>query len=186
MFGDSTPVLANGQAFRNYRCIPLLRDMDNDSVKDLTLGEWYSSIRFYRNSGTNAEPLFTTFVNLVEPDPDSFRNGNPPRIALADWDGDADLDMITCDYYGWVTLRENITQTRIDAELEHRPAASAAPTVMSPAQLLAELRQSDFSFLDATGRAILNPESEIGNLKSPSGVFFLRNAAATRRVVLSR
>ena len=28
VFGDSTPVLANGQAFRSYRCIPVARDVD--------------------------------------------------------------------------------------------------------------------------------------------------------------
>ncbi|UCG42716.1 MAG: VCBS repeat-containing protein [candidate division WOR-3 bacterium] len=184
MFGDSTPVLASGQAFRNYRCIPLLRDMDNDSVKDLTLGEWYSSIRFYHNSGTNSDPLFTTFVNLVAPDPDSFRNGNPPRIALADWDGDSDLDMITCDYYGWVTLRENITVTGIGGESKQR-SASALPTVLTRAQLLAELQHDpNLSLLDATGRAIYNPKSEICNLKSPSGVYFLQKPTSTRKLVL--
>jgi hypothetical protein len=203
VFGDSTPVLANGQAFRNYRCVPLLRDMDNDSIKDLTLGEWYSSIRFYHNSGTNAEPLFTTFVNLVEPDPDSFRNGNPPRIAHADWDGDTDLDMITCDYYGWVTLRENITVTGIDGEPKRPQPARGSPTVLSRAQLLAELQGSDLSLLDASGRQILNPQSSITNLKSLSpGIYFvlvqtagspdnpspfpLPQGARVRKVVLGR
>ncbi len=160
--------------------------MDNDSIKDLTLGEWYSSIRFYHNSGTNAEPLFTTFVNLVEPDPDSFRNGNPPRIAHADWDGDTDLDMITCDYYGWVTLRENITVTGISGEPKQRPG-SALPTVLTRAQLLAELlADPSLSLFDPSGRQIPNPQSSITSLKYPSGVFFLRSATATRKVVLGQ
>lgn len=180
MFGDSTPVLANGQAFRNYRCVPVLRDMDNDSIRDLTLGEWYSSIRFYHNSGTNAEPEFTVFENLVAPDPDSFRNGNPPRIAHADWDGDGDLDMITCDYYGWVTLRENITLTGMAGEPGHRQPTSSGPTIMSRAQLLAELQESRPVLLDATGRAVSDSQS-----LSP-GVFFLRTPALTRKVVLGR
>lgn len=171
--------------------------MDNDGIRDLTLGEWYSSIRFYHNSGTNAEPLFTTFVNLVEPDPDSFRNGNPPRIAHADWDGDTDLDMITCDYYGWVTLRENITVTGIGGEPRQPQPAGVSPTVLSRAQLLAELQENtDLCLLDPTGRTVPGPRS------IPPGIYFvlrqpadspdnpspspLPQGARARRVVLGR
>ncbi|MDH5185889.1 MAG: T9SS type A sorting domain-containing protein [candidate division WOR-3 bacterium] len=109
VLNDSTPVLRNGSPFRDYRTIPVALDLDHDGKKDLILGEWYSSVRFYQNMGTNSNPVFTNFINLVPPDPDSFLNGNPPRVNFTDWDGDTDLDMITCDYYGSVFLRRNIT-----------------------------------------------------------------------------
>jgi hypothetical protein len=103
------PILCAGLPISNYRCAPVAQDLDRDGRKDLVLGEWYSSVRFYRNMGTDSTPLFQSFTNLVQPDPDSFLNGNPPRLNLVDWDGDTDLDMITCDYYGSVFFRRNIT-----------------------------------------------------------------------------
>ncbi len=114
VFNDSTPVLRNGSPFRDYRTIPVTLDLDHDGKKDLILGEWYSSVRFYQNQGTNSNPVFTSYINFVQPDPDSFLNGNPPRINFTDWDGDTDLDMITCDYYGSVFLRRNIAPVGIN------------------------------------------------------------------------
>lgn len=87
----------------------MLEDLDIDGKKDLILGEWYSSVRFYTNVGTNNDPVFENFIYLVDPDSQQFLNGNPPRVNFTDWDGDNDLDMITACYYGWVYLRRNIT-----------------------------------------------------------------------------
>ncbi len=109
MFQDSTPVLFNGSPLSYWRTIPVLHDLDLDGKNDMVLGGWYSDIRFYANTGTNSNPAFEEYIYLVLPDSQAFLNGNPPRIAFADWDGDADLDMITCDYYGSVFLRENVT-----------------------------------------------------------------------------
>lgn len=113
MFADSTPIRNNGAPISSYRCAPVAQDLDLDGKKDLVLGEWYSSVRFYRNMGADSNPVFTGFVNLVPPDPDSFLNGNPPRLCFTDWDGDTDQDMITCDYYGSVFLRRNITPSGV-------------------------------------------------------------------------
>jgi hypothetical protein len=131
VFGDSTPVLHNGSRFTDYRCVPLLLDLDGDGKRDLVLGEWYSSVRLYSNVGTDTNPVFNTYVNLVEPDPDSFSNGNPPRINFTDWDGDGDLDMITCDYYGSVFLRRNLTYTGLEETINHeREATSVGATLV--------------------------------------------------------
>ena len=73
----------------------MLEDLDIDGKKDLILGEWYSSVRFYTNVGTNNDPVFENFIYLVDPDSQQFLNGNPPRVNFTDWDGDNDLDMIT-------------------------------------------------------------------------------------------
>jgi hypothetical protein len=113
VFQDSTPVLFNGSLLGYWRTIPVLQDLDLDGKNDMVLGGWYSDIRFYSNTGTNANPMFEEYMYLVLPDSVHFFNGNPPRIAFADWDGDADLDMITCDYYGSVFLRENVTPTGV-------------------------------------------------------------------------
>lgn len=88
-----------------------------DGKKDMVLGGWYSDVRLYSNMGTNTNPIFTSFVYLVRPDSQNYLNGNPPRVAFADWDGDGDQDMLTCDYYGSVFLRRNITPTTVE---EHK------------------------------------------------------------------
>lgn len=114
VFTDSTPVLFNGSPTTYYRTIPVLLDLDLDGKKDLILGGWYSDVRFYANVGTNANPVFTNYIYLVNPDSSAYSNGNPPRLNFTDWDGDGDLDMLTCDYYGSVFLRRNISGINVE------------------------------------------------------------------------
>lgn len=114
VFGDSTPVLFNGNPLTYWRTIPVTEDLDGDGLKDMVLGGWYSDVRFYTNVGTNSNPVYNSYIYLVLPDSNTYLNGNPPRVNFTDWDGDSDLDMITCDYYGSVFLRENITPPGID------------------------------------------------------------------------
>ena len=59
VFADSTPILVNGIPINSYRSVPVAQDVDLDGKKDLVLGEWYSSVRFYRNVGTDSSPVFT-------------------------------------------------------------------------------------------------------------------------------
>lgn len=121
----------NGLLYTGWRTIPVLLDLDLDGKRDLILGGWYSDVRFYTNTGTNANPIFTTFIYLVTPDSTGFTNGNPPRVNFTDWDGDADLDMITCDYYGSVFLRRNISGTGL-SENSHRPASAGLRITPNP------------------------------------------------------
>ncbi len=113
VFTDSTPVLLGGAPTTYYRTIPVLLDLDLDGRRDLVMGGWYSDVRFYSNTGTNANPVFPAYTYLVNPDSTGYSNGNPPRLTFTDWDGDGDQDMLTCDYYGSVFLRRNITPTGI-------------------------------------------------------------------------
>jgi hypothetical protein len=175
-FGDSTSVLNSGSPINSWRCAAVLEDLDRDGVRDLVLGEWYSSVRFYRNTGTNANPTFSGFINLVPPDPDSFSNGNPPRLNLVDWDGDADLDMVTCDYYGSVFLRRNVTPTAIAAAPATTVWAGGAATVARGVLRLAEAGPAEL--LDASGRRVLRlrpGENDLSRLAP--GVYFVRTGA---------
>ena len=171
VFGDSTPVLAAGSAFRNCRCVPTTADLDRDGAKDLVLGEWYSSIRWYRNTGVNSDPRFDTFENLAPPDPDSFRNGIPPRIAFCDWDGDTDLDMVTCDYYGWVTLRENVTPTGVSGPVTGRSPGPIVPTVVRRGPIVVP-GATRVEITDPCGRRVTNDRA------LAPGAYFVRVGSA--------
>jgi len=191
VFEDSTPVLHNGSPFNDRRTVPLLVDLDRDGKRDLVLGEWYSSVRFYPNVGTDTNPLFNTYINLVEPDPDSFLNGNPPRINFTDWDGDGDLDMITCDYYGSVFLRRNSTPTGVEERYD--PQASSyklQATLVRGCLLLPPSLDPSIpsSLLDASGRKVLGlvpGTNDVGALIP--GVYFVRSEpSAVTKVIIAR
>jgi hypothetical protein len=142
VFGDSTPVLFNGSPLPYYRTIPVLQDLDADGKKDMVLGGWYSDVRFYTNVGTNANPVFTNYIYLVQPDSQNYSNGNPPRINFADWDGDGDLDMITCDYFGSVFLRENVTPQAVTENEKQRAVSGILNVTPNPFCDKTEIRYS--------------------------------------------
>ncbi|MBM3331582.1 VCBS repeat-containing protein [candidate division WOR-3 bacterium] len=197
VFGDSTPVLHNGAPFGDYRSVPLLIELDGDGRRDLVLGEWYSSVRLYRNIGTDTNPVFNTYVNLVQPDPDSFLNGNPPRVNFTDWDGDADLDMITCDYYGSVFLRENITPPGVEERYQPQASSHKLQATLVRGVLLLPAsgveRQASSVLLDASGRRLmsLRPGPNDVSRLSP-GVYFVEETRtqaqtqAIRKVMIAR
>ncbi len=129
VFTDSTPILFNGRPLTYWRTIPVFIDIDVDGKKDMVLGGWSSDVRLYSNSGTNSNPIFTNFVYLVPTDT-AYINGNPPRVNFTDWDGDGDQDMLTCDYYGSVFLRRNITAT--DVAEQNTPASTTVRLSVTP------------------------------------------------------
>jgi hypothetical protein len=187
VFGDSTPVLHNGIPFTDRRTVPLLVDPDRDGKRDLVLGEWYSSVRLYTNVGTDTNPVFNTFINLVEPDPDSFLNGNPPRINFTDWDGDGDLDMITCDYYGSVFLRRNITPAGVEEAMNDGPGTmTAGATLVRDVLLLGDCPRTGTvpkaALLDAAGRMVLELQPGANDVQALApGVYFVRQVSGVER-----
>ena len=185
VFGDSTPVLHNGNTFSDRRTAPLLLDLDRDGKRDLVLGEWYSSVRFYTNVGTDTNPVFEDYVNLVQPDSSTYLNGNPPRVNFTDWDGDGDLDMITCDYYGSVFLRRNITPAALEEAMnDERAVMSAGATLVRGVlnlQSAPRSQKSEVVLLDASGRRVMSlclGPNDVSAL-SP-GVYFVRPASGVK------
>lgn len=214
VFGDSTPVLFNGSTLTYYRTIPVLQDLDLDGKKDMILGGWYSDVRFYTNVGTNANPVFTNYIYLVQPDSQYYTNGNPPRVNFADWDGDGDLDMITCDYYGSVFLRENVTPQSVAENASEAIESIDLTVTPNPFSQYTDIRHriTDNStkcvlrIYDITGSLVVDlskQASVIGNQSSVlwsgvddanrklgSGVYFvtLRTAAGvqTEKILITR
>ncbi len=83
---------------------PALADLDGDGDLDALVGEWYGNLILFENTGTAAAPAFaapqTNPFGLA--DVGSFSNP-----ALADLDGDGDLDAFVGEYDGATIFFEN-------------------------------------------------------------------------------
>ena len=82
---------------------PALGDLDGDGDLDLLLGTWNQDVLYFRNDGTRREPRWVR---------DDERTIRPPRVshaapALADCDGDGDLDLLLGQANGAIAFYRN-------------------------------------------------------------------------------
>jgi hypothetical protein len=88
---------------RGSNTIPALGDLDGDGDLDLLIGESSGYLNYYRNDGDRTEPRFS----LVSDSLDGIRPGRRSAPALADLDGDGDLDLLIGIDAGNVVLYRN-------------------------------------------------------------------------------
>lgn len=84
---------------------PQLADLDADGDLDCVLGGRDGGTAFFRNTGTATAPEFAAPVTNAFGLSDVGRDATP---ALADLDGDGDLDALIGNYYGSTTFFENV------------------------------------------------------------------------------
>jgi hypothetical protein len=88
---------------RGSNTTPALGDLDGDGDLDLMVGEASGALNFYRNEGDRGAPRFVLVSDTFE-EMDVGRRSAP---ALADVDGDGDLDLVIGSDAGGVFLFRN-------------------------------------------------------------------------------
>jgi len=110
VFTTYTCISAGGSQIYQYRVTPRIVDLDNDSKKDLLIGQGDGLVFFYRNVGTNAAPVFNAaYDTLKQIDGLPVDAYYGSRIYFVDWRGDGDKDLLISGYDGFVELYENST-----------------------------------------------------------------------------
>lgn len=97
-----------------YRSNPRAFDFDQDGKKDLIVGDGYGYIHFFRNLGTNNNPMFNGSDTLRTNDGLPIDDYYGARPCCNDWNQDGRIDILTSGYYGYVTYYQNIITPGIE------------------------------------------------------------------------
>jgi len=97
-----------------YNYAPVITDLDGDGVPDLVLGTWNDHLQWWQNRGTAAVPDWTMVDSALV----VITRGSNTTPALADLDGDGDLDLVIGEASGQLNLYRNVgTRTTPQFEL---------------------------------------------------------------------
>ena len=120
--GDTDPF--DGMAFGDSMNLALA-DLDGDGDFDLAVGDWAGLIKYYENVGFPARPEFVGRVGSANP----FQGVAVERYCaprFVDIDGDGDLDLVTGEAKGGLTVYENKASSAV-APVTVEIAAAASP-----------------------------------------------------------
>ena len=140
----------------DFHYAPKLVDIDADRDLDLVAGTWNEGVLLFRNDGTAREARFTRVEEpLVE-----LTRGSHSSPALADLDGDGDLDMVAGESSGELNLWRN----------DGTPRAPAF-TLVSDTLLALDLgRRSAPAFADLNGDGA--PDLVVGSESGEASVLW--------------
>uniref|UniRef100_UPI0034E03258 FG-GAP-like repeat-containing protein n=1 Tax=Candidatus Thiodubiliella endoseptemdiera TaxID=2738886 RepID=UPI0034E03258 len=112
--GDDNPF--NG-IDAGYSSSPILVDIDGDGDLDLVVGEFYGTIKYYQNTGTTSNPAYEAKTGDDNPF-NGIDVGDSSKPALADIDGDGDLDLVVGEVYGTLKYYYNQQPASVDGQAQ--------------------------------------------------------------------
>lgn len=85
---------------------PTFADIDGDGDLDAFVGEYYGTVKYFKNTGTQAAPVFTEQTGADNP-LNGVDTGYYSTPTFADIDGDGDFDAFIGEEYGTVNYFKN-------------------------------------------------------------------------------
>jgi len=102
-FGSDNPLSGVDIGFRSA---PILADLDGDGDLDAVVGDFSGVLNYFENTGSVASPSYAQHTGTDNPF-NGFDVGSLSAPALADLDGDDDLDLVVGVSYGNLNYFEN-------------------------------------------------------------------------------
>uniref|UniRef100_UPI0034E04E55 FG-GAP-like repeat-containing protein n=1 Tax=Candidatus Thiodubiliella endoseptemdiera TaxID=2738886 RepID=UPI0034E04E55 len=93
-----------------YYSTPTLADIDGDGDLDLVVGESDGTLKYYQNTSSTSNPAYEAKTGDDNPF-NGIDVGDSSKPALADIDGDGDLDLVVGEYYGTLKYYQNTGTT---------------------------------------------------------------------------
>ncbi len=196
MFQTYSYIDVEGSPIYLYRVNPYVFDLDRDGVNDLICGSNDGYVRFYRNTGTNVNPVLAQPETLRTVDGTPIQPPAPypygARCGFGFWNGDTVPDLLLSGYDGTVVLYLGEPMVGVEEQLPGPSPVvlSVQPAVGRPPFSITFVGENPdrtsstaLTIFDATGRtvrtlSVANPvvwdgTDHTGRKVSP-GIYFCR------------